>query len=140
MFLLQTVMSISCSSNPTLIGDTFAGFASASYQFYVADVGQTTAAYAHQFKKIGTLAFGVQHLNYGQIKSYDATGAEIGDYKSGESALFVSKSHQISNFRFGATLKMAFSSIAGYRANATYDGYRRFICSSATRFYSWIGN
>ena len=39
-------------------------------------------------------------------------------YRSGESALFVSKSHQISNFRFGATLKMAFSSIAGYRANA----------------------
>ena len=76
------------------------------------------AAYAHKFKKIGTLAFGVQYLNYGQIKSYDATGAEIGTYKSGESAVFVSKSHQISNFRFGATLKMAFSSIAGYRANA----------------------
>ena len=105
-------------SNPTLIGDTLAGFASASYQFYVADVGQTTAAYAHKFKKIGTLTFGVQYLNYGQIKSYDATGAEIGTYKSGESAFFVSKSHQISNFRFGATLKMAFSSIAGYRANA----------------------
>ncbi len=105
-------------SNPTLTGDTLAGFASASYQFYVADVGQATAAYAHKFRKIGMLTFGVQYLNYGQIKSYDATGAEIGDYKSGESALFVSKSHQISNFRFGATLKMAFSSIAGYRANA----------------------
>jgi hypothetical protein len=105
-------------SNPTLTGDTLAGFASAGYQFYVADVGQTTAAYAHRFKKIGTLAFGVQYLSYGQIKSYDATGAEIGTYRSGESAVFVSKSHQISNFRFGAALKMAFSSIAGYRANA----------------------
>jgi hypothetical protein len=105
-------------SNPTLTGDTLAGFASASYQFYVADVGQTTAAYAHRFKNFGTLAFGVQYLNYGQIKSYDATGAEIGTYRSGESAVFVNKSHQISNFRFGATLKMAFSSIAGYRANA----------------------
>jgi hypothetical protein len=105
-------------SNPTLTGDTLAGFASASYQFYVADVSQTTAAYAHKFRKIGTLTFGVQYLNYGQIKSYDATGAEIGTYRSGESALFVSKGHQISNFRFGGTLKMAFSSIAGYRANA----------------------
>ena len=47
-------------SNPTLTGDSLAGFASASYQFYVADIGQTTAVYAHQFKKIGTLAFGVQ--------------------------------------------------------------------------------
>lgn len=105
-------------SNPTLVGDTLTGFASASYQFYVADVGQTTAAYAHKFRKIGTLTFGVQYLNYGQIKSYDATGAEIGTYRSGESALVVSKSHQISNFRFGAALKMAFSSITGYRASA----------------------
>ena len=105
-------------SNPTLVGDTLTGFASVSYQFYVADVGQTTAAYAHKFRKIGTLTFGVQYLNYGQIKSYDATGAEIGTYRSGESALIVSKSHQISNFRLGAALKMAFSSIAGYRANA----------------------
>jgi hypothetical protein len=105
-------------SNPTLTGDTLSGFASASYQFYVADVGQTTVAYAHKFRKIGTLTFGAQYLSYGQIKSYDATGAEIGTYKSGEGALFVAKSHQISNFRFGVALKMAFSSIAGYRANA----------------------
>ena len=105
-------------SNPTLIDDTLAGFASVSYQFYVADVGQATAVYAHQFKNIGTLVFGMQHLSYGEITGYDASGAEIGDYKSGETSLFVSKSHQISNFRFGATVKMAFSSIAGYRANA----------------------
>jgi hypothetical protein len=105
-------------SNPSLTGDTLAGFASAGYQFYVADVGQTTAAYAHQFKKIGTLTFGVQYLSYGEIQSYDATGADLGNYRSGESAIFVSKSHQISNFRIGATLKVAFSSIAGYRANA----------------------
>jgi hypothetical protein len=105
-------------SNPTLIDDTLGGFASISYQFYVADIGQATAVYAHQFRRIGTLAFGMQHLNYGEITSYDATGAEIGSYKSGETSLFVSKGHQISHFRFGATLKMAFSSIAGYRANA----------------------
>src|SRR5687768_17896614 len=50
-------------SNPTLVGDTLAGVASAGYQFYVADVGQTTASYAHQFKNIGTLSFGFQHLS-----------------------------------------------------------------------------
>ena len=105
-------------SNPTLIDDTLGGFASVSYQFYVADIGHATAMYAHRFEKIGTVAFGMQHLNYGEITSYDATGAEIGNYKSGETSLFVSKSHQVANFRFGATLKIAFSSIAGYRANA----------------------
>jgi hypothetical protein len=106
------------SSNPTLIEDTLSGFASVNYQFYVADVGQATVVYAHDFKEIGTLAFGIQHLNYGEIKSYDATGAELGNYNSSETAFFVSKSHQISHFRFGGALKMAFSSITGYRANA----------------------
>lgn len=106
------------ASNPALLGDTLAGFASASYQFYVADVGQASATYAHSFRKLGLFAFGVQHLNYGKIKSYDASGVELGDFKSGETALFVSRSHQISNFRLGATVRMAFSSIAGYRASA----------------------
>jgi hypothetical protein len=105
-------------SNPTLIEDTLSGFASMNYQFYIADVGQASASYAHHFKKVGTVAFGVQHLSYGDIESYDAAGADLGKYKASETAFFVSKSHQISNFRFGATLKWAFSSIAGYRANA----------------------
>ncbi len=105
-------------SNPSLVGDTLSGFASAGYQFYIADVGQATFSYAHDFKKIGTFTFGVQHLSYGTLKGYDATGASIGDYKSGETALVISKSHQISNFRIGANFKMAFSNLAGYRANA----------------------
>jgi hypothetical protein len=106
------------SSNPALLSDTLVGFASVSYQFYIADVGQATAAYAHRFKRVGLVAFGVQHLNYGQIKGYDATGADLTDYKAGETALYISKSHQVSSFTMGATLKVAFSSLAGYRANA----------------------
>ncbi len=105
-------------SNPTLVSDSLKGFASAGYQFYVADVGHATFSYAHNFKKIGTLSFGVQHLSYGSLKGYDATGHAIGDYRSGETALVISKSHQISNFRIGANFKMAFSNLAGYRASA----------------------
>jgi len=105
-------------NNPTLAGDTLAGVASANYQFYVADIGQATFTYGHNFSKLGTLVFGVQHFNYGTIKSYDATGQEIGDFKSGETAIVIGKSHQISNFRVGASLKGAFSNIAGYRAGA----------------------
>jgi hypothetical protein len=105
-------------SNPSLAGDTLAGFASASYQFYIADVGNASITYGHKFSHIGTVVFGVQHLNYGTIKGYDATGQEIGDFKSGETAIVISKSHQLSNFRLGANLKFAFSSIAGFRSNA----------------------
>lgn len=105
-------------SNPSLSGDTLSGTATASYQFYIADIGNASFAYSHNFSRIGTVVFGVQHLNYGTVKGYDAAGHELGDFKSGETALVVSKSHQISNFRLGANLKFAFSNIGGYRANA----------------------
>lgn len=104
--------------NPALISDSLGGFASASYQFYIADIGQATFSYAHNFSGIGTLLFGIQHLSYGNIKGYDASGAEIGDFKSGETVLVIGKSHQVSNFRLGVNIKAAFSNIAGYRASA----------------------
>jgi len=104
--------------NPALIGDSLHGFASANYQFYIADIGQATFSYAHNFSRIGTLMLGIQHLNYGNIKSYDASGLEIGDFKSGETVLVIGKSHKVSNFRLGVNIKAAFSNIAGYRASA----------------------
>lgn len=105
-------------SNPSLVSDSLAGFASATYHFYVGDVGQTTVSYAHKFNKIGTFAFGVQQLHYGTIESTDASGNTTGNFKSDETALVISKSHQIENFRFGANVKLSFSNIAGYRASA----------------------
>ncbi len=105
-------------SNPALVGDTLAGFASASYAFYVADIGQSAFAYSHNFRKIGVLSFGVQHMSYGEIDGYDLTGSEIGSFKSGETAIVISKSHQVSNFRLGANLKTVFSNIVGFRSTA----------------------
>ncbi|MEO5978191.1 MAG: type IX secretion system protein PorQ [Chryseolinea sp.] len=104
--------------NPALSGDSLAGVAAASYQFYVADIGQASFTYAHKFSGIGTVAFGIQHMNYGSIKGYDATGAETTDFKSGETALVISKGHQQANFRMGVSMKFAFSNIGGYRGNA----------------------
>jgi len=105
-------------SNPSLVSDSLAGFASASYQFYVADIGQATFAYTHDFESLGAISIGVQHLSYGQSKGYDAAGQELGDFKSGETNIVVSKSHQVSHYRFGASLKGVFSNLAGYRSSA----------------------
>ena len=105
-------------SNPALVSDSLAGRASAGYQFYIADIGQATFAYVHKFRKIGTVSFGVQHISYGEITGYDASGMEIGSFRSGETALVISRSHQVSNFRVGANLKAVFSTIAGFRSSA----------------------
>lgn len=105
-------------SNPALVGDTLSGIASANYQFYVADIGYATFGYAHKFKKLGVLTFGLQHMGYGVIQGYDASGSPTGEFSSSETALVVGKSHSIRNFRLGVNVKVLFSSIAGYRANA----------------------
>lgn len=105
-------------SNPALAMDTTNGWGSASYLFYFANIGMANFSYQHDFKKVGALSFGVQHLALGQIEGYDAIGVATGKFNSGETALFIGKSHRINNFRLGANLKGAFSNVAGYHANA----------------------
>jgi hypothetical protein len=105
-------------SNPALMGDTLSGVTSANYQFYVADIGNASFAYAHKFNRVGVIGFGVQHLSYGTITSYDVSGNEIGDFKAASTALVATKTHSIGNFRMGGSLKFAFANLAGFRSSA----------------------
>jgi hypothetical protein len=106
------------SSNPSLAGDTLTEFASANYHFYVADVGVAAFTFQPSFKSTGPLTLGVQHMGYGTIDSYDASGAHTGSFTSGETALSLAKHFQSNAFRFGATFKTVFSNLAGYNATA----------------------
>jgi hypothetical protein len=105
-------------SNPALNGDTLQGAASVSYQFYTGDIGHSAITYAHKFRKTGVFTMGVQHMNYGMIQGYDATGLETGMFRSQETALMLSKSHSIRQYRFGATVKGIFSGYAGFYSTA----------------------
>lgn len=106
------------NSNPSLSGDTLEGWASVSYQFYVADIHHSFLSYGHRFTNGGTIRFGVQHLDYGTMQGYDPSGMETYEFTGSETALVISKSHRINHFRVGITLKGVFSYIAGYNANA----------------------
>jgi hypothetical protein len=105
-------------NNPALCGDSLAGWASASYLFYVADIGQAAFAGTFRTQKFGAVSLGMQHVNYGDIEGYDPTGNSTGFYRSGETALVLSKSHQLSHFRLGVNSKFIFSNLVGYRASA----------------------
>jgi hypothetical protein len=105
-------------SNPALATDTTNDWGSASYLFYFADIGMANFSYQHDFNAVGPLSFGVQHLALGSVDGYDASGVATGNFNSGETALYIGKSHRISNFRLGLNLKGALSNIAGYRASA----------------------
>ncbi|HLT71703.1 MAG TPA: type IX secretion system protein PorQ [Cyclobacteriaceae bacterium] len=105
-------------SNPALAGDSLVGWGSAGYQFYVADVHQTTFAYSARLKKIGPLQVGVRHMDYGVIEGYDPSGAALGKFRSNETAIVISKGHTLSNYRLGVSMKGVFSSLAGFRSAA----------------------
>jgi hypothetical protein len=105
-------------SNPALVGDTLSGVASASYQFYVGDIGHAGITFSKDFSKAGMLTFGVQHMNYGTIQGYDASGNELSSFNPSETALLVSRSHQVENFRIGGTFKGIFANYSGVNASA----------------------
>jgi hypothetical protein len=105
-------------ANPALTGDTLTGFASANYQFYVGDIGHSSFTYATNVSTLGLIAFGVQHMGYGTIQGYDASGLETTEFNAGETAFLINKNHTIGNFRLGGTFKVVLSSIAAYNASA----------------------
>lgn len=105
-------------SNPALNGDTLSGSASFSYLDYFADVSVLSTIYQHDFGKYGSWFFGVQHINFGDIESYDATGAAIGNFGNNETLLIIGRSHQIGVFTLGGSLKFMNSNISSFSSNA----------------------
>ncbi len=105
-------------SNPVLTGDTLAGFASAGYQFFSGGIGQAGFSWSPVVGKFGMISFGIQHIGYGSITSYDASGNELGEFNARETALYVSKQRMLGNYRFGASFKVISSAFAGFRATA----------------------
>ncbi|MEQ8926263.1 MAG: type IX secretion system protein PorQ [Fulvivirga sp.] len=105
-------------SNPALSGDTLSGLASFSYLDYFADAGIVTAIYQHDFGKFGSWFLGVNHLDYGEFDSYDATGADLGSFDAGETQLILGSNHTIGVFTLGASLKFLNSNIGGFSSSA----------------------
>src|SRR5690606_32193412 len=62
--------------NPALFSDSLAGVASASYEFYVADIGQAFVSYAHEFGVAGTFSIAFLRLTYGTADGSLHTGTE----------------------------------------------------------------
>ncbi|UII29032.1 type IX secretion system protein PorQ [Fulvivirga maritima] len=105
-------------NNPAAVGDSLGGYVSFNYLSYFADVNAVSFVYKHDFDKWGSWYIGTHHLGYGDIDSYDDTGAALGDFSAGETVFYIGKSHQIGSFTMGATLKYINSSIDAYSANA----------------------
>ena len=105
-------------ANPALASDSLAGKASFNYLSYFADAGVLSSVY--QFKVPGNYSgfVGVNHVDYGDFESFDASGAELGSISASETAVNVGASRQAGNFILGASVKFLSSSIAGFNSTA----------------------
>ena len=105
-------------SNPALIREDYTGHLAVNYLNYVADINLMSAAYTHDFEKVGLLSFGVQYMGYGDFQGFDPSGAATGDFNASEFAITVGKSHSIGPFTMGANMKWVGSSIDNLNASA----------------------
>ena len=104
--------------NPALLNAEMDGRLSLSYVGYVADIKQSTAAYVFNTQKFGRLGVGITYLNYGSFESYDAAGNSLGSFGVNEYTAGLTDAYTRGNYTFGATAKLAVSSIAGSRSLA----------------------
>ncbi|MBC8084833.1 MAG: PorV/PorQ family protein, partial [Hymenobacter sp.] len=104
--------------NPALLNPEMDGRLALSYVAYLADIKQSTAAYAFNTEKLGRFGVGVTYLNYGSFESYDPAGNSLGTFGVNEYTVGVSDSYTKGKFTFGATTKLAVSSIDGSRSLA----------------------
>jgi hypothetical protein len=98
--------------NPALLRDTMKEQLSVSYIPFYAAIKGGSVSYAHKFKKVGTLAMGIQYVNFGSMTERDETGAELNTFTPQDIALQVAKSHNIGLFTLGSTFKYVYSTLA----------------------------
>ncbi len=109
------------SDNPALIDSNMSNSISLNYMNYYAGINMGYAAYARKFRKIGTIVWGLQYLNYGQFTYTDVTGNELGTFTAGDYALLAGYSHPVfidSLFQVGGNLKVIYSTLEQYKSSA----------------------
>lgn len=104
--------------NPALLNADMDGRLALSYVAYLADIKQSTAAYVFNTQKAGRFGVGITYFNYGSFESYDPAGNSLGTFGVNEYTVGVTDSYTKGKFTFGATTKLAVSSIAGSRSLA----------------------
>ena len=104
--------------NPALLNPDMDGRLALSYVAYMADIKQSTAAYVFNTQKFGRMGVGLTYLNYGSFESYDPAGNSLGTFGVNEYTVGLSDAYTKGKFTFGATAKLAVSSIAGSRSLA----------------------
>jgi hypothetical protein len=85
---------------------------------FVADVSQHTLTYVHAPKNRKWWGLGLSYLSYGDLTQRDDAGQELGKFSAYDYAASITHAAAIDHFTLGATVKVAVSAIAEYKAVA----------------------
>jgi len=105
-------------SNPGSLDTSHQNNASINYTPYFSTINRSTVLYAFKRPKSGMWSTGMTYQGYGKFDETDPGGNVVGTFKANDFSLFVTKSHRIDHFSFGATMKLVGSSIAGFNSYA----------------------
>ena len=102
-------------SNPASLGAVSHNQINLNYSVYMYHTGYTSAAYTYKFSENDVFMGGFQAAMYGNMKSYDASGTEIGTVSANDFAFTATYSRLLNRyFSIGATLKPVINSYGGY--------------------------
>lgn len=106
--------------NPALLNKRMHNQFFLGYNIYVADIGILNLAYGYHSKKLNTdFGLGIQGVQYGKVTETDIYGNVLGEAKASDLSFNLTASRSYGPYwRYGATLKLAHSNLAGNTAFA----------------------
>lgn len=106
-------------SNPALASSVSDKTIGLSYMNYMSGANYMGASYTKALGEKGTIAGGVQYMNYGKMKEYDQNNTQIGTFNASEIAIEGIFSYELAhNLVGGITAKFISSYIGNYSSMA----------------------
>lgn len=106
-------------SNPALASSVSDKMIGLSYMNYMSGANYMGASYTKALGEKGTIAGGVQYMNYGKMKEYDQNNTQIGTFNASEIAIEGIFSYELAhNLVGGITAKFINSYIGNYSSMA----------------------
>lgn len=103
--------------NPGLLGPEMSGQTAINYSRYFSDSNIAGIRYSHSAGERGAWAASITYMGYGEIKSTDITGAELGNFSPMDVTFAGSYAHDLSeHWRGGFSIKAVYSSYDIYTA------------------------
>ena len=103
-------------NNPALNDQSLDQQVSLTYKPYFADVKFAALSYSQLVDRVGQVGINVSYLDYGEFAGFDPAGLPTSDFSASAYTITLNYTHQMNPFQLGGNLKLATSSIAGFRA------------------------